>query len=101
VSSGAILGTCPICNKLISEDDWDIYGDNMIHSECKSKTVSKTMRISQEHYSKLYEIKKVEKELNSIKKDLISNFEYYKLQIAELEETLEKLKTSCPVIPNN
>jgi len=101
MDSGAILGTCPICNELISEDEWDIFGDDMIHSECKSKAAAWAISVSDEHYSKLCEIKKVKEEVDSLKKDLISNFEYYKSQIAELEDTLEKLKDSSPEIPNN
>ena len=35
MSSGCIMGECPICGELIWEDEWDMTDDIMHHEDCK------------------------------------------------------------------
>ena len=35
MASGCILGTCPVCDDLIWEDEWDMTTDGkMVHEQC-------------------------------------------------------------------
>lgn len=92
MASGAILGTCPICGDVIWEDEWDIFDDSIIHERCKRKAAIKAARMSTEQYDKLCETRKVENEIKDLKKDMEDTFKYYKNQITELENKLEKIK---------
>jgi hypothetical protein len=37
MASGCIMGTCPICDDFVYEDEWVFYGDEMIHESCREQ----------------------------------------------------------------
>ena len=48
MASGCILGTCWVCNELIWENEpWEIYKDDLIHRECKSRAGGLNKRIKE------------------------------------------------------
>ena len=92
MASGCIVGTCPVCNELIWEDEWDITEEGtMLHERCKVKYIAKQMRITEEHLETLSETKKIEIEIEDIKNAMDSDFKYYKSRIEKLENKLNKL----------
>ena len=63
MTSGCIMGNCPVCDDLVWEGEWDMVdeGDKLIfvHPECKSKANSILLRI-----------KKLEKKVEQLEKRL-------------------------------
>jgi hypothetical protein len=51
--SGCIMGTCPVCNEHVWEDEWDMVGDIIVHADCKvnyKRSVSEAIKDLEEKY---------------------------------------------------
>lgn len=90
MASVAILGTCPVCDEFIWEDDWDIYYDVMMHEECKAKFIADKLKITNGQFDKLSKEKMIIKEIADLKSEMKSSFEYYSMRIDELEKMLKQ-----------
>lgn len=96
MSSGCILGECPVCGDLIFEDQWDIVGDVIIHESCRKAYFKATYHISEQQFHRLMGAAELRKDIQEAKAQLAEDIRLladgYGHQIAEFEKRLKNLE---------
>lgn len=69
MASGCIMEmSCWVCGEIVWEDEWDMHGDRIIHSECKLEAMAKTSRLEGIHQLKeTNKLDEIEISLKSLK----------------------------------
>jgi hypothetical protein len=90
MASGCIMGTCPICDDLVYEDEWIFYGEEIIHESCREQAflLSKGIRKHNlEQARKTDVIEEALKNLKAIVKDCENEIKRLELMIKEVESS--------------
>jgi hypothetical protein len=88
MASGCIMGTCPICDEFVYEDEWVLYGEEIIHESCREQAflLSKGIRKHNlEQARKVDVIVEALKNLEAVVENCENEIKRLELMIKEVE----------------
>ncbi|MBW6409003.1 hypothetical protein [Clostridium weizhouense] len=89
MASGCIIGTCPVCDDVIWEDQWNIVGDTIIHEECKEAFMANQLKCTEGQTKILSKQQQIKNDIADLREDMKNTFRYYSNEIKRLEKLLE------------
>lgn len=86
------MGTCPVCDELVWEDEWDIIDDSIIHAACRGEYIKKKHGMNEKQFLRLWGADELRKEIRATMEDLSNTASYYMERLESLEERLDEIE---------
>ncbi len=87
MASGCIMGTCPVCDELVWEDDWDIIDDIIIHAGCRRGYIKNKYGMNEKQFLRLCGASELRKEIAATIEELHSKARFVQISSAGLRES--------------
>jgi len=92
MASGCLMGTCPVCDELIWEDEWDIIDNSIIHAACRGGYIKNKLGMNEQQFLRLCGADELRREIRATKEDLARAKDYYMERLQLLEEKLDEIE---------
>lgn len=92
MASGCIMGTCPVCEELVWEDDWDIIDDEIIHEGCRRGFIKNKYGMNEKQFLRLCGASELRKEIAATVEALKGSTHFYMEKLQRLEEKLNEIE---------
>ncbi len=92
MASGCIMGTCPVCDELVWEDDWDIIDDIIIHAGLPSRVHQDKYGMNEKQFLRLCGASELRKEIAATIEELKSSTAFYMEKLQLLEAKLNEIE---------
>ena len=93
VASGCIMGTCPVCDENVWEDEWRIFDDIIIHSRCTSDYLKRRHGMNESQFLRLCGAQELRKEILDTHATLKDSMDFFARKLQDLEEQLVRIET--------
>lgn len=92
MASGCIMGTCPACDELVWEDEWDMIDDIIIHASCRRRYIKEKYGMNEKQFLRLCGTAELRKEIAETIEELKSSTAFYMEKLLLLESKLNKIE---------
>lgn len=86
------MGTCPVCNELIYEDEWEIIDDAIIHSSCRGGYIKNKYGMNEKQFLRLCGADELWKEIRETRLHLSETMDFCMEKLQLLEEWLDEIE---------
>ena len=92
MASGCIMGTCPVCDELVWEDEWDMIDDIIIHASCRRRYIKEKYGMNEKQFLRLCGTAELRKEITETIEELKRSTAFYMEKLLLLESKLNKIE---------
>lgn len=92
MASGCIMGTCPACDELVWEDEWDMIDDTIIHASCRRGYIKNKYGMNEKQFLRLCGASELRKEITATIEELKSSTAFYMEKLQLLESQLNEIE---------
>lgn len=92
MASGCIMGTCPVCDELVWEDEWDMIDDIIIHAICRRRYIKEKYGMNEKQFIRLCGTSELRKEIAATIEALKSSSAFYMEKLQILESKLNEIE---------
>jgi hypothetical protein len=86
------MGTCPVCDELVWEDEWDMIDDIIIHASCRRRYIKEKYGMNEKQFLRLCGTAELRKEITETIEELKRSTGFYMEKLLLLESKLNKIE---------